>query len=78
MGKDTPQGPGAASTDTLCSQITGGPRTQCLGQGSDSGQPLKDTKAEDGYRQRPQAIVRTPKPASPLSQSLPLLAQMDD
>ena len=58
MGKDTPQGPGAASTDTLCSQITGGPCTQCLGQGSDSGQPLKDTKAEDGYRQRPQAIAR--------------------
>ena len=56
-GKDTPQGSGAASTDTLLPDNRG-PRTQCPAQGSDAGQPLKDRKAEDGYRQWPQAIAR--------------------
>lgn len=35
MGKDIPQGSGAASTDTLYSQITGGSRAQRPAQGSD-------------------------------------------
>ena len=43
---------------TLYSQITGGSRAQRPAQGSDSGQPLKERKTEDGYRQQTQVTVR--------------------